>query len=202
MRDALGGLERDVVAVIRETCNLRDGRRARQLRAVIVAADIFKRDVLHCLLAAHHLGSRHNGVDKGLVPRAAANIPVLLEPCAHLGARGILIDLQKSVRGDDEAGRAKSALRSAERDPRLLERMHVLRRADALNCDDLGVLFDGLHLPCAGADDLAVKDNRAGAAYACPAAHFYTCVPRATENCREGVLLQIAEHRALDAVDP
>ena len=87
--DALGHLQRHVVAVVGQTGDLGEGRRPGMLRAVdvLLALEVVG-DVGHGLLAAHDLSGRHDGVDQGLVAGAAADVVVRLEPSAHLFTGG------------------------------------------------------------------------------------------------------------------
>ncbi len=62
---------------------------------------------------------------------------MLLKPVAHVLAAGLGILVQKGLGRNDEAGAAKTALRSAVNHPGHLERMQVIRRADALDGGDL-----------------------------------------------------------------
>jgi hypothetical protein len=80
---------------------------------------------------------------------------VLFKPVAHVLAGGAEVLLQETVSGDDEAGRAEAALDPAVRDPRLLQRMQVLRRADPLDRRDLAE-FRTLSFSAYSADDFPV----------------------------------------------
>ena len=122
--------------------------------------------------AAQHLGGVHDGVDQGDVAGATANVFVLLEPIAHLFAGGLGIAVQKALGGHDEARGAKAALGRAVDDPGGLQRVQVGRGADAFDGGHVGVVGDAADLGDAGAGDLAVDDDRAGAALALGAAHL------------------------------
>ena len=84
----------------------------------------------------------------------------------HVLARRIQILLEQGVGGDDKAWDAEAALDAAVGDERLLKRMQVHRRTDALNGHDLGKFGDGLHLFDTRLDDLAIQKDGADAAHA------------------------------------
>ena len=117
-------------------------------------------------LAAQDLGGVHDGVDQRDKTGAAAHVLVLLEPVAHLLAGGLGILVQQALGGHDEARGAEAALGRAVDHPGHLQRMQVLRGADAFNGGDVGVVLDPADLGDAGAHDLAVEDHRTGAALA------------------------------------
>ena len=79
--------------------------------------------------------------------------------------------------------------------------MQMLGRADALDGGDLAELGDPLHLLGAGADHLAVQDDRAGAAYARAASDLDAREAHAAKDVRQRVVLGIAEDEPLNAVD-
>ena len=168
---AFGHLQGDVVAVVGKTGHLGERRGPRTPRAVDLRLTLeVVGDVGHGLLAAHDLGGGHDGIDQGFVAGAAADVVVRLEPVPDLFASGRRILGEKTVGGHDEAGGAEAALGAAVGDPGLLQRMQVLRRADALDGGDLAELGHALHLLGAGPHHFAVQDDGAGAADAGAAA--------------------------------
>ena len=74
--------------------------------------------------------------------------------------------IQQALCGQDEAGRAETALGRAVENPGFLQRMQMIGRAQPFQRHDLGVVFNAFHLDDAAADELAVHDDGAGAAMA------------------------------------
>ena len=202
MGDALGHLQCHVIAVVGQAGDLGEGGRAGMPGAVDLGLAVeVVRDVFHGGLAAHDLGGGHDRVDQRLVAGAAADVVVFFEPVAHVftGGRGIL--RQQPVGGDDEAGRAETALGAAVGDPGLLQGMQVLWRADALDGGDLAELGHPLHLLGARADHFAVQDHRAGPADPRAAPDLHSGEAHAAEDLGQRVLLGVAHDESLDAVD-
>ncbi|MPM33512.1 hypothetical protein SDC9_80088 [bioreactor metagenome] len=154
---ALRHFLRDVVTVFGKSADLGDGSGARYRRAVVFPVfRVLVSDIGHCGLAPYDFGRIHHGVNQRLVPRAAADVAMFLEPLAHLLSGRATILLQQRVGRHDKCRRAKAALGRAVGDPGLLERMKAGRGSDALNRYHLAVVFNRLDFAGAGADDLAV----------------------------------------------
>jgi hypothetical protein len=79
--------------------------------------------------------------------------------------------------------------------------MQVLGGADTLDGGDLRELGDPFHLLGAGPDDLAVQDDRAGAADAGAAADFDAGEAHTPQDFSQCVVLGIAGDEPVDAVD-
>ena len=114
------------------------------------------------------LGGGQDALDDLVVARAAAE--VARHPVAHLLGRRPWLLRQQGGRGDDLAGRADTALEAAVPNERVLQRreMLVVRRQPFDGGDVRAVDERGWHE--AGADELAVDEDAAGAADADAAA--------------------------------
>jgi len=158
-------------------------------------------DVSHSGLAAHNLGSSHNGINDGLITGAAAYVLVSTEPLANFFTGRIGVLLKQAVCRNDKAGGAETALDTTVGDPCLLQGMQVLSGAEALNGEDLRILGDVLHLAVAGTNYLTVEDEGASAANADATAYLGTRETETAQDNSKGVLLRVAKDEALHTVD-
>ena len=82
------------------------------------------------------LAASMTAIHDRLVAGAAAGVVVLGEPGAHLFAGGVRVAVQQRLGRDDEARRAETALGRAVHNKRQLDRVQLVRRANALDGDD------------------------------------------------------------------
>ena len=152
-------------------------------------------------LAAHYGSGGHGGVNQGLVAGTAAEVAVLVEPVAHLLAGRVGVLFEQDLGGNDEAGRAEAALSAAIGHPRHLQRMEVVHSAHALDGGYLGVIAQLGDLGDAGACDLAVKYDVAGAAMAFTAANLAAGQQQAVAKDFGERLVSLQHESALHPVD-
>ena len=199
----LGGhLQSHVVAVIAHAAGLGQSHGTDDGSAVVFAVSgFFVLQGFDGGFAAHDFGGSDDRVHDRHVAGAAADVVVLLEPLADLFTAGIGILFQQGVSGHDEAGAAETALNAAEAGPGQLQRMGIVGRADALDSGDLGIVLDVLHLLDAGADQLAVEDDGAGAAQTDVAADLGAGEAYPAQDFSQRILFRIAENETFGAVD-
>ena len=155
-------LQCDIIAVIPCPCYLGDGGRTlvgRTHDASILAGFEQQGFLLH--FTPQHFGRIHYSIDQGLVPGAAAGVPVLLEPVAHIFTRRVQVGVQQGLGRHDEARAAEAALCPAVGHPGHLQRMKVVLRTQSLDGENLRIVLYRLHLYDTRPDDLAVHDNGA-----------------------------------------
>ena len=197
-----GHLHGDVVSVVGKTGDLRQSRGTRIVRAedLSVFGNLVL-NVIHRLLAAHDCSGLHDGVDDLLVACAAAEVVVLCEPVADVLPRGVRVLIEKGLGRYDEARGAEAALQSVEGDERLLQRMQMIGGADTLDSDHRVIVLDSADLLDAGADDLSVVDNGAGAALTDAATDLTAGKTALPDDIGKGVLVGIAKEHAICAID-
>ena len=195
-------LELLIVAVIGETADLGErGGTHERLAVVLAVLGHLDLDVGYRALAAHNSGSVHDGVDDLLVAGAAADVLVLSEPVADFLACGVVVLDQQSIGGDHEARRAETALDGAVVHKGDLDRVQMVRGTDTLHRDNFAVLFDASDLSCAGADQLAVEQHRAGTADTDAAANLNAGAAESSEHVRQRFGERIAHKHSVDAVN-
>src|SRR5215469_8798016 len=120
-------------------------------------------DKLPAGLGAHHRSGIHDGAQDLVVPRAAAKIA--REPITRLFLGRVEGGVEQRLGGDDQARRAEAALQRRMLEEFLLHRVQLVAFGDAFDRRDGAALgLDAEHQ--ARADDIAVADDRAGAAVA------------------------------------
>src|SRR5207248_3169046 len=150
------------------------------------------------VLAAHDRRGIEDGADDFVVTGAAAKIAG--EPVARFFLGRVLVFVEQRLRRDDKARCAEAALQGGVLQEFLLHRMQRLTLGDALDRQDRAALgLDAEHQ--AGTHDIAVDDDRAGAAIARAAAFLAArqvqFVAQAVEQC----LLRLAEEFHRLAID-
>ena len=151
-----------------------------------------------CLRAAHRVAGGTHRLDDVLVAGAAAEIG--REHVEQLVVADVRIVLQRVRRQHQEARRAEAALQAVVVDEGLLQRMQLLA---------VGEPFDGADLPAvgldrehqAGADRLAVEDDRAGAADAVLAADMRAGLAAVVADRVDQRLARLDADRVRAAVD-
>src|SRR5579864_8607042 len=103
------------------------------------------------------------------VDKAAAKY--VLQGLFYVLGGGFWVAIEERFRGEHHAAEAETALRGLLINEGLLQRMRLLRRAQALQGHDFG-FSDGADRCNAGASGAAVQQNRAGAALTEAAAEF------------------------------
>src|SRR4051812_23700989 len=142
------------------------------------------------LLAAYHLSGVEHGAHDLVVPGAAAQIAG--QPVAGLFLGRVRVLVEQRLGRDDKARRAEAALQRRVFEEFLLHRMQLVAFGDALDRRDLAALgLDAEHQ--ARAHDLAVGDDRAGAAIARAAAFLAAGQAELVAQHVEHGLLRLAE---------
>ena len=191
-----------IIAVIGKTGNLAQTVGTHKgLSEEIAFLRIAGGEVLHGPLAADYLGRCHDGIHDLLVAGAATDVLRLLEPVSYFLSGRVIILFQKRIGRNDKAGHTEAALHGAVADPGLLQRVQMLRCADALDGGDLGIVLNSGDLLVAGPLHLAVDDQVAGTAYADAASHLASGEAQTADHVRKLIVLGIAHKHALHSVD-
>jgi len=166
-----GHLQLLVVAVIGEAADLCQGCGTNDGLSVIpVIRRIRRSDLVHGRLAPDDFCRLHDRVDDLLVPGAAADVFVFLEPCPHFFSRRLGVLQEQGVGGHDESGSAETALDGAQFHEGGLQGVKVIRGSDPFQRNDLAVFRDFRYFPRAGPYELSVENHRTGTADPSPAA--------------------------------
>jgi hypothetical protein len=114
---------------------------------------------------------------------------------------GSRFSIQNGLRGEDHAAQAESTLRRPFLNKRLLERVRLLRRAEAFECGDF-LLPHRLHRHYARSHRLAPYDDRARSALRHPAAKSRAPQTQVVSKNEQERCVWIDVHDVMTAVDP